>query len=60
MFGGTRVATYEFHCTSCDRHFTRLIPMKDAGRARVSCPACGSTKVERVVTSFYAKTVRKS
>lgn len=54
------MATYEFHCTACDHQFTRVIPMKDAVRARVSCPACGSAKVERVLTSFYAKTVRKS
>ena len=30
------------------------------GRVKVACPACGSTKVERVFTPFYAKTIRKS
>ncbi len=34
--------------------------MRDLGRVKVSCPSCGSAKVERVFTPFYAKTIRKS
>ena len=54
------VASYDFRCTSCDHAFTRHLPMRDLGRVKVTCPSCGSPKVERVLTAFYAKTIRKS
>lgn len=54
------VASYDYRCTSCDHAFTRHLPMRDLGRVKVTCPACGSAKVERVFTPFYAKTIRKS
>jgi len=34
--------------------------MRDLGRVKVTCPNCGSPKVERVFVPFYAKTIRKS
>lgn len=54
------MASYDFRCTSCDHAFTRHLPMRDLGRVKVTCPSCGSPKVERVLTAFYAKTIRKS
>ena len=54
------VASYDFRCTACDHIFARHMPMRDLGRVKVACPACKSTKVERVFTPFYAKTIRKS
>ena len=54
------MASYDFRCISCDHVFLRDLPMRDLGRVKVTCPACGSTKVERVFTPFYAKTIRKS
>lgn len=36
---------FDFTCTACDRVFERLV----RGESRVACPACGSTKVERMV-----------
>jgi putative FmdB family regulatory protein len=54
------VASYDFHCTACDHSFTRHLPMRDLGHVVVTCPACGSPKVERVFSPFYAKTIRKS
>ena len=50
------MASYDFRCTACDHIFARHMPMRDLGRVKVACPACGSTKVERVFTPFYAKT----
>ena len=54
------MASYDFRCTACDHIFARHMPMRDLGRVKVACPACGSTKVERMFTPFYAKTIRKS
>ncbi len=54
------MASYDFRCTSCDHIFTHDLPMRDLGRVPVTCPDCGSDKVERVFTPFYAKTIRKS
>lgn len=54
------MASYDYRCTACDHAFTRHLPMRDLGRVKVTCPACGSAKVERVFTPFYAKTIRKS
>jgi putative FmdB family regulatory protein len=54
------MALYEYRCTSCDRTFTVFHSVEEHGRARVTCPQCRSSKVEQVLSSFYAKTVRKS
>jgi putative FmdB family regulatory protein len=52
--------SYEYHCRKCGQHFTtrEKISEHDAGRA--VCPQCKSSDVERVMSSFYAKTPRKS
>ena len=54
------MASYDYRCTACEHQFTRDLPMRDFGRVKVTCPACRSSKVERVFTPFYAKTIRKS
>jgi putative FmdB family regulatory protein len=51
---------YEYHCTACDHDFSRNESLADHERAKVTCPKCRSSKVERTFTSFYAKTGRKS
>ena len=56
----TRMARFAAMARACDHIFARHMPMRDLGRVKVACPACGSTKVERVFTPFYAKTIRKS
>jgi putative FmdB family regulatory protein len=54
------MALYEYHCSACDRTFTVFQSVDEHGRVRVTCPQCRSSKVEQVLSSFYAKTVRKS
>ena len=38
---------YEFHCPSCGKAFERLV----RGDTKVRCPACESTKVERLMSA---------
>ena len=54
------MAIYEYRCLSCEHTFQQLESVTDHGRRKVACPKCKSSKVERVFTSFYAKTIRKS
>ncbi|HXE58543.1 MAG TPA: zinc ribbon domain-containing protein [Gemmatimonadales bacterium] len=55
------MAIYEYRCTACGHEFERVESISQhASGARVQCPECRSSKVERVFTPFYAKTVRKS
>ena len=54
------MAIYEYRCLNCQRTFTRMESVAEQGKTAVTCPQCRSTRVERVYSSFYAKTVRKS
>ena len=54
------MALFEYHCTACGHKFERFMSLEEHERANVACPECKSTKVERVFTPFYAKTIRKS
>jgi putative FmdB family regulatory protein len=40
---------YEFSCRSCAEQFEALIRSNEVG---VSCPQCGSTDVERLLSMF--------
>lgn len=53
---------YEYRCTACDERFARAesIAAHDRRSAGPTCPKCNSSAVERVISPFFAKTVRKS
>jgi len=51
---------YLFRCTACNHSFDKSMTVAERETARVTCPSCGSDKVERVFTAFFAKTSRKS
>lgn len=51
---------YEFRCTRCRRPFSHSMPISEHGRKRPACPKCGSRSVESVLSTFFAKTIRKS
>ena len=51
---------YEYRCTKCGEAFTEQITIAEHGARRPSCPACGSRAVEPVLSTFFAKTIRKS
>ncbi len=42
---------YEYRCRDCDRLFPRLQSMGSSTKG-ISCPECGSQRVERQVSSF--------
>ena len=43
---------YEYHCKKCDGGFEKLVP--NSRIAAPACPACGSRRVERMLSSFSA------
>jgi putative FmdB family regulatory protein len=52
--------TYEFQCAKCKKEFEITMTIKEREARAPSCPACGSTALEPLMTSFFAKTSRKS
>ena len=51
---------YEYRCTACAEVFTEQLTISEHARQRPVCPACGSRAVEPVLSTFFAKTIRKS
>lgn len=52
--------TYEFLCTKCQKEFTVTMTIKERGEKPPACPSCGSSELETLIGSFFAKTSRKS
>ncbi|MGH7698988.1 MAG: FmdB family zinc ribbon protein [Gemmatimonadales bacterium] len=50
---------YEYRCTRCGHEWSRQGLPSEHGREPVACPQCGAA-AERVLSAFFAKTVRKS
>ena len=44
---------FEYRCTACDSHFELLIR---AGSPDPSCPSCGSTALEKIISMFAVTT----
>lgn len=51
---------YSFRCSACGHTFDISMTVAERESTHVICPSCDSDKVERVLTSFFAKTSRKS
>jgi putative FmdB family regulatory protein len=51
---------YAFKCRACGHSFEKSMTLAERESAPVTCPACGSDQVERVLSAFFAKTSRKS
>jgi len=52
--------TYEFLCTKCQKEFSVTMTMREREKKKPACPGCGSTELETLMGSFFAKTSRKS
>ncbi len=52
--------TYDFLCLKCHRKFSKTMTISEFVRRRQSCPACGSKRVEKQITGFFAITAKKS
>ncbi len=51
---------YSFKCSACSHSFEQSMTVAERESVAVRCPSCGSDKVERVLSAFFAKTSRKS
>jgi putative FmdB family regulatory protein len=50
---------YEFACRDCQKTFEIVRPMSESS-ADITCPHCASTNVERIWSTVYAVTSKKS
>lgn len=50
---------FEYKCADCEKVFT-LLQKRDAERTGYACPACESTKTERVFSTFATNRGGKS
>ena len=51
---------YEFRCQKCKKTFAERLTFKEYDQHKVKCRKCGSTKVQPVISSTFAKTSKKS
>jgi putative FmdB family regulatory protein len=51
---------YEFACRDCQKTFQIIRPISESSSANVTCVHCGSSKVERIWSTVYAVTSKKS
>ncbi len=59
-FRSTAMPKYEFVCTACKKSFVTTLPLSEYERGKITCPKCGSRKVNQRVSTFYAVTSKKS
>ena len=52
--------SYEFKCENCKKTFAEKLTFKQYDKHKVKCPRCGSTAVQTVISSTFAKTSKKS
>jgi putative FmdB family regulatory protein len=51
---------YEFLCTACKKPFLTTLTLQAYEKGKITCPMCGSRKVNQRVSTFYAVTSKKS
>lgn len=51
---------YEYKCLDCKKEFLLALSLQEHENGAAACPSCGSKKLEQQITSFIAKTARKS
>lgn len=51
---------YSFYCQACEKLFSKVLTLAEYEKGGVTCPHCGSTKVEQRWAAFYAVTSKKS
>ena len=53
--------TFEYICKDCGKEFLVFLSIKEyEANPKITCPHCESDHVERKLSSFSAKTSRKS
>jgi len=51
---------YDYKCLDCGKECLLALTLKQHESEPVTCPSCGSKKMQQLITSFIAKTDRKS
>ena len=51
---------YDYHCRDCGKSFELVLTLNEHEKQKVTCPECGSKKVEQEPASFFAVTSKKS
>lgn len=52
--------TYEFFCEKCHKPFTLLLRLAEYERGDFKCPKCQDSRVKQQLSTFQAKTSKKS
>ena len=52
--------TYDYKCKKCNKKYSIVMTISEHEKKRPKCPKCGSTSGEQLITSFVAKTSKKS
>jgi len=56
----TAMPMYDYKCLDCGKESLIALTLKEHESGNVTCPACGSKKMEQLITSFIARTTKKS
>jgi putative FmdB family regulatory protein len=51
---------YEYQCLDCGKDSLIPLTLKEHESGTVVCPFCGSTNMKQLITSFIARTAKKS
>ncbi|WP_447980643.1 FmdB family zinc ribbon protein [Candidatus Nitrospira bockiana] len=51
---------YDYRCLDCGKESLIVLSLKEHESGQASCPACGSRRLEQMITSFIPRTTKKS
>ena len=51
---------YDYKCKECNQECLLALTLKEHERGEATCPSCGSKNLEQLMTSFTARTSKKS
>ncbi|NGZ96611.1 MAG: hypothetical protein CV089_10885 [Nitrospira sp. WS110] len=51
---------YDYKCLDCGKESLIVVTLKEHEAGAVSCPACGSKKLQQLFSPFIAHTTKKS
>jgi putative FmdB family regulatory protein len=51
---------YDYNCLECGKESLLALTLKEHESGVATCPHCGSKKLEQLITSFIARTSKKS
>lgn len=51
---------YDYICKDCQKSFELVLTLTEHDKENITCPKCGSKKVEQDAVAYYAVTSKKS